>query len=174
MNAPSDRAPTDQAPTDPTPTDRSSPAGHSPNDHTPNGTAPHDPTTWEELRAVVVGHHGVYRIPMGVLREIGGFGRIGTNVRQTLSSKLAGIGLGHLPAELPSYQDREVLLFQYGTPAAEVVAAVRGDVMSAAETALHQLNSSRDMERLREATLKSAELLTVLSDRCRGCMGPLE
>ncbi|MBX6388871.1 MAG: hypothetical protein IRZ08_07700 [Frankia sp.] len=131
------------------------------------------PETWEELRAAVVSHYGIYRLSMGALREIGGYGRLGINVRQILSSKLAGIGLGHLPAELPSYQDRQVLLYQYGTPAADVIAAIRGEVAGPAESALIQLNSSRDIERLREATLKAAELLSILSDRCRSCLGPL-
>lgn len=131
------------------------------------------PGSWEDLRAAVVKHYGVYRLSMGTLREIGGYGRLGINVRQILSGKLAGMGIGHLPVELPPYQDKEVLLYQYGTPAADVIAAIRGEVGGAAETALVQLNSSRDVERLREATLKASELLTVLSDRCRDCLGPL-
>ena len=129
------------------------------------------PVDWEDLRAAVIAHHGVYRLSMGVLREIGGYGRLGSTVRQTLSSKLAGIGLGHLPAELPSYQDREVLLYQYGTPAADVIAAIRGEIANGAEIALVQLNSSRDIERVREAAMKAAELLAVLNDRCRACLG---
>lgn len=132
------------------------------------------PKNWEELRTAVTGHYGVFRLPMGQLREIGGYGRLGTNVRQVLSAKLAGLGLGHLPAELPAYQDRQVLLYMYGTPAAEVITAVRSEAVAAAEAALVQLNSSRDIERVREATLKAAELLSVLSDRCQGCLGPLD
>lgn len=132
------------------------------------------PQNWDELRTAVTDHYGVFRLPMGQLREIGGYGRLGTNVRQVLSAKLAGLGLGHLPAELPAYQDKQVLLYLYGTPAAEVIAAVRSDVVEAAETALVQLNSSRDIERMREATLKASELLSVLSDRCQGCIGPLD
>ncbi|MGB5112915.1 MAG: hypothetical protein WBO08_15410 [Mycobacterium sp.] len=122
----------------------------------------------------VTEHYGVYRLPMGQLREIGGYGRLGTNVRQVLSAKLASLGLGHLPSELPAYQDKQVLLYLYGTPAAEVVSAVRSEVVDAAEAALVQLNASRDIERVREATVKAAELLTVLSDRCQGCIGPID
>jgi hypothetical protein len=138
--------------------------------------APHGegPSCWEELRVTVTEHYGVYRLPMGQLREIGGYGRLGTNVRQVLSAKLASLGLGHLPSELPAYQDKQVLLYQYGTPAAEVVSAVRSEVVDAAEAALVQLNASRDVERVREATVKAAELLTVLSDRCQGCIGPID
>lgn len=134
------------------------------------GSIPH---SWDDLRAAAVAHHGIYRINMGVLRELGGYGRLGINVRQILSSRLASIGLGHLPAELPAYQERDVLLYQYGTPAADVIAALRGEDSAAAETALVQLNSSRDLERIREASLKAAELLAVLSDRCQACLGPL-
>jgi hypothetical protein len=132
------------------------------------------PSCWEELRVAVTDHYGVYRLPMGQLREIGGYGRLGTNVRQVLSAKLASLGLGHLPSELPAYQDKQVLLYLYGTPAAEVVSAVRSEVVDAAEAALVQLNASRDIERVREATVKAAELLTVLSDRCQGCIGPID
>lgn len=132
------------------------------------------PNNWEELRAAVTRHYGVYRLSMERLRGIGGYGRLGTNVRQVLSAKLASLGLGHLPAELPAYQDKHLLLYLYGTPAAEVISALRSEVVDAAETALVQLNASRDGERVREASLKAAELLSILSDRCRGCIGPLD
>jgi hypothetical protein len=98
------------------------------------------PANWEELRAAVIDHHGVFRVSMGVLREIGGYGRLGTNVRHVLSGKLAGIGVGHLPAELPGSQEQAVLLYQYGTPAADVIAAIRGGASDSAEAALVQLN----------------------------------
>lgn len=139
-------------------------------DHEQEPSAPMD---WDDLRAAVVDHHGVYRIDMGRLRRIGGYGRLGINVRMSLSATLAGIGIGHLPAELPSDQQVEIVLYQYGTPAAEVVAAIRGGDTARAETALQHLNSSGELERLREATVKASEVLSVLSDRCRGCLGPL-
>lgn len=130
--------------------------------------------TWDDLHTIVRERGGLYRLPMGTLREIGGFGRIGPNVRQVLSSQLASIGLGHLPAELPTSQEKTVLIYQYGTPAADVIAAVRGDVTDDAETALTQLNTSRDIDKIREATARTADLLSVLSDRCKGCLGPLD
>ncbi|MEV5409636.1 hypothetical protein AB0K60_12470 [Thermopolyspora sp. NPDC052614] len=131
------------------------------------------PTTWEDLRAVVIRHNGVLRIGMAVLREIGGFGRLGTTVRQTLSGKLAGIGVGHLPAELPASQDQQVLLYQYGTPAANVIAAISDTPSEDAETALIRLNTSNELDQLREASQKAVELLSILSDRCRACSKPL-
>jgi hypothetical protein len=130
---------------------------------------PTAPTSWEELRAAVIEHHGVLRIGMGALREIGGYGRLGTNVRQTLSGKLAGIGVGHLPTELPASQEMQVLLYQYGTPAADVVAAIAEGASEGAETALIRLNSSQDLEKLHNASVKAFELLSILNDRCHGC-----
>lgn len=127
------------------------------------------PATWEELRHLILEHHGVYRMDMGVLREIGGFGRLGINVRQTLSSKLASIGIGHLPAELPAYQEKQVLLYQYGTPAADVIVAISHGVSEDAEDALVRLNSSGDLDKVREASVKALELLSILSERCRAC-----
>ena len=106
---------------------------------------------------------------MGALREIGGYGRLGTTVRQTLSGKLAGIGVGHLPAELPASQEMPVLLYQYGTPAADVVAAIAEGASDGAETALVRLNSSQDLEKLHDASVKAFELLSILNDRCHGC-----
>jgi len=134
---------------------------------------PSAPTTWEELRAAVIDHHGVFRVGMGVLREIGGYGRLGTNVQDILSGKLAGIDVGHLPAELPASQEQGILLYQYGTPAADVIAAIHADASEAAEAALVRLNSSQDLEKVRDASVKAVELLSILSDRCRSCHGPL-
>ncbi|MCK9902383.1 MULTISPECIES: hypothetical protein [Parafrankia] len=131
------------------------------------------PISWEDLRTAVVGNNGVYRIDMAVLREIGGYGRLGNNVRQILSRKLAGVGLGHLPAELPSYQDKQVLLYQYGTPAAEIVEALSEGASDGAESALLRLNSSQDLAKVRDASIKAVELLSILSERCKDCMGPL-
>jgi hypothetical protein len=129
--------------------------------------------TWEQLRNEVVESDGVRAIEMGTLREIAGYGRLGSNVLQVLSAKLAGIGLCHLPLELPSNQEAHVLLLQYGTPAADVVTALSGGVGEPAERALTELNASRDVARVREAALKAGELLAVLSDRCGKCLGPV-
>lgn len=132
-----------------------------------------EPGSWKELHEVVVEHHGVYRIGMETLREIGGFGRLGINVRRVLSSHLASVGLGHLPADLPAYQHEQVILYQYGTPAANVIAAIQDGPSDDAETALLRLNSSQDLERIKDASAKALELLTILSDRCRSCTRPL-
>ena len=117
-----------------------------------NHTAP-DPAdfhaeTWDGLRKAVKDNGGVLRIHMGHLRNLADAGRLGINVRNDISRRLAGLGLGHLPAELPPYQENEVVLFQLGTPAADVVEAVRGDNFTRAEQALRRLNTRGDAEKL--------------------------
>ncbi|MEU2875073.1 hypothetical protein [Streptomyces sp. NPDC007070] len=107
-----------------------------------------DGTSWDELRKAVEDNGGVLRIYMADLRELQNAGRLGVNVRNDISRRLAGVGLGHLPAELPSYQENEVVLFQLGTPAADVVEAVRGDNFARAEDALRRLNTKGDAEKL--------------------------
>lgn len=44
--------------------------------------------------------------------------------RKSIQDSLANHGLGHLPAELPANQEREVRLYQLGTPIADTINAV--------------------------------------------------
>ncbi|MCX5097588.1 hypothetical protein OOK36_55120 [Streptomyces sp. NBC_00365] len=104
--------------------------------------------SWDELRKAVEDNGGVLRIHMGHLRDLIDAGRLGINVRNDISRRLAGAGLGHLPAELPAYQENEVVIYQLGTPAADVVEAVRGDNFARAENALRRLNTKGDAEKL--------------------------
>lgn len=104
--------------------------------------------TWDDLRKAVEEAGGILRIYMGHLRHLAAAGRLGINVRNDISRRLAGLGLGHLPAELPPYQENEVVLYQLGTPAADVVEAVRGDNFARAEAALRRLNTKGDAEKL--------------------------
>lgn len=107
-----------------------------------------DGATWDELRKAVEDHGGVVRLYMVDMKELQNAGRLGVNVRTEISRRLAGVGLGHLPAELPPYQENEVVLYQLGTPAADVVEAVRGDNFARAEGALRSLNTKGDAEKL--------------------------
>lgn len=60
---------------------------------------------------------------MEELREIEGAGRLGQHVRASISGNLLSHGMGHLPAELPSYQDFEVRVYRLGTALADVINA---------------------------------------------------
>lgn len=104
--------------------------------------------SWDELRKAVENCGGVLRLHMGHLRNVIDAGRLGINVRNDISRRLAGAGLGHLPAELPPYQENEVVIYQLGTQAADVIEAVRGDNFARAEEALRRLNTKGDAEKL--------------------------
>jgi len=61
---------------------------------------------------------------MEVLRDAHGAAKLGVHVRKSISDNLAAHGLGHLPAELPTYQHEEVRLYRLGTGIADTINAV--------------------------------------------------
>ncbi len=61
---------------------------------------------------------------METLREAHGAGRLGINVRSDISKVLAGMGLGHIPQELPPFQHEQVRLYKRGTPVGELIETV--------------------------------------------------
>jgi hypothetical protein len=116
--------------------------------YVPNGPASFDGSDWNDLRKATEGNGGVLRITMGILRDLEEAKRLGPNVCASISRHLAGVGLSHLPFELPSYQEDQVVIFQLGKPAADVVEAVRGDNLAKAETSLRALNTKGGTEKL--------------------------
>ena len=46
----------------------------------------------------------IHTFTMDVLRDAHGASKLGVNVRAEISQNLAGIGLGHIPVDLPNYQ----------------------------------------------------------------------
>jgi len=105
---------------------------------------------WPALLAAVESNAGIQRVTMETLRKLEGRQRVGRHILTTIEEKLATLGLGHLPQELPNRQQQSVLLYRQGTPASEVIAAVRdGLTAPASETAyesLHRLNAVPDPE----------------------------
>lgn len=79
---------------------------------------------YDALRKQVEADGGLHTTTMEVLRELHGAGRLGKHVRDSISGALGAHGLGHLPKELPTYQDQQVRVFRLGTPIADVVNAV--------------------------------------------------
>ncbi|TDD62076.1 hypothetical protein E1263_05545 [Kribbella antibiotica] len=117
---------------------------------------------WEALKKAVDAGGGVLRVVMWELRHLEDAGRLGVHVRASISRNLLGLGLAHLPKELPSYQEQEAVIYKLGTPAAAVVDAVAGESNKEAEAALRRLNTSRDSEKLQAVTEKFAELSEIL------------
>lgn len=103
---------------------------------------------WHELLAAVEENQGVERTTMGVLRQLEGRQRAGKHILASIEDKLRTLGIGHLPAQLPNRQQEKVLLYRFGTPASEIVDAVRkGMTEGPSDQAfefLHRLNSIPD------------------------------
>lgn len=106
--------------------------------------------TWPELLSAVEGNQGIYQVPMETLRQLEGRQRVGKHILSAIDEKLATLGLGHLPEELPNRHQQTVLLYRFGTPASEVIRAIREGLTESPDEAtytyLHRLNSIPDPE----------------------------
>jgi len=80
--------------------------------------------TWDEIKDKVEKNGDVKTVTMEELRDAHGALKLGVHVRTAISSKLAGMGLGHIPEVLPSYQHELVRLYKKGTPVGELIATV--------------------------------------------------
>ena len=79
---------------------------------------------WDDIKADVENNGNVLTVTMARLRDAHGVAKLGVNVRAGISSQLAGIGLGHVPEDLPPYQHELVRLFKNGTPVGDLIATV--------------------------------------------------
>ena len=77
--------------------------------------------TWDEIKAAVEKNGNVLTVTMETLRDANGAGKLGSHIREAISKALAGMGLGHIPAELPAYQHEPVRLYKHGTPVGELI-----------------------------------------------------
>lgn len=116
-------------------------------------TSINDVQTWHELVKVVESQDGVVLVPMETLRRLDGAQRLGVHVLKAISSRLATLGLGHMPDTLPNRQDQEAILYRYGTPASDVIVAIREGLKSVQDVrntfrALHKLNAVPDVEQI--------------------------
>lgn len=71
---------------------------------------------WSQVKETVERNGNVFTFSMETLRDAHGAGKLGVHVREEISQRLAGIGLGHVPTILPSYQHEQVRLYKKGTP----------------------------------------------------------
>lgn len=80
--------------------------------------------SWDDIKEQVEKNGNVRTFSMDALKEAHGAGRLGVNVRAEISQTLAGIGLGHVPTELPSYQHEQVRIYKRGTPVGQLIEMV--------------------------------------------------
>lgn len=112
-----------------------------------------DVQTWHELVKAVEQHDGVVLVPMEILRRLDGAQRLGVHVLKAISGRLATLGLGHMPEDLPNRQDQEAILYRYGTAASDVIVAVREGLRSVQDVrntyrALHKLNAAPEVDQI--------------------------
>lgn len=128
---------------------------------------------WHELLTAVESNQGVHRVTMETLRQLEGRQRVGKHILKEIEEKLATLGLGHLPEELPNRQQQPVLLYRLGTPASEAVQAIRnGLTESPSESAfrvLHRLNALPDPE----TVVSREEVSEAAKDATRAVLGLL-
>ena len=79
---------------------------------------------WDEIKESVEKNGNVLTLSMEQLREAIGAGRLGVNICADISRTLAGMGLGHIPEALPSYQHEQVRLSKHGTQVGELIKTV--------------------------------------------------
>lgn len=89
---------------------------------------------WTELLSAVESNQGVHRVRMETLRRLEGRQRVGKHILKDIEDKLATLGLGHLPKELPNRQQQCVLLYRVGTPASSLVQAVQNGLTESPST----------------------------------------
>src|SRR5215218_4125256 len=85
---------------------------------------PRQPKSLEELRDQVIDAGGVLTISMRAVRNAYGAQRLGAQIRQNISEKLRGLGIGHVDEELPELRDDEARFFHIGSPAGRLIEAV--------------------------------------------------
>lgn len=79
---------------------------------------------WDPIKSQVENAGGVVSVTMETLRNAHGAGKIGVHVKDAISNQLAGMGLGHVPVALPSYQHEMVRVYKRGTPVGEFIEIV--------------------------------------------------
>lgn len=80
--------------------------------------------TWDDLKQQVEANGDLTTVTMENLREAAGAGKLGIHVRAQISKTLAGMGLGHVPQDLPQYQHEQVRLYKRGTAVGDLIETV--------------------------------------------------
>lgn len=80
--------------------------------------------SWQEIKDQIEKNGNVKTFSMDILRDAYGAQKLGVNVRNAISQEPAGIGLGHVPIELPSHQHEQVRLYKRGAPVGQLIEAV--------------------------------------------------
>lgn len=80
--------------------------------------------TWDDIKNNVENNGDVLTVTMEELRGALGVAKLGVHVRKEISRSLVGMGLGHIPQELPNSQYELVRLYKRGTDVGEWIETV--------------------------------------------------
>lgn len=123
-------------------------------------------STWPEVVDAVNACGGVAVVTMETLRDIDGYGRLGTTVRQNIHKKLNTIGLGTIRNELPDNGAATLLIYRLGTPASHMIELMKSihegnpkDALYLAD-ALRNFNAMPNAYEVRSAVQTAMECLT--------------
>lgn len=115
--------------------------------------------SWTDIVTAVNSQNGVAMVTMEVLRDIDGYGRLGSTVRQNIAKKLSAVGIGYMCGDdLPNEASATIILYRLGTPVANLIELVTSTVAGgkATESAARELrkyNILPDPEAIREGIM---------------------
>lgn len=131
-------------------------------------------TSWSDVVAALNLQSGVMICTMESLRNIEGYERLGTQVRDNIARKLSTLGVAYIREELPTDATAKVLLYRQGTPVSELIQlifTVQSGGMNNAEyiaESLRRLNVMPDPNTVREGIVQAVEgtmqVLSALDD----------
>lgn len=78
----------------------------------------------DEIKQAVEASQHVLTLSMEELRDAYGAGRLGEHVRANISKKLNGLGLGHVPEDLPKNYWDPIRVYKLGSKVADLIDAV--------------------------------------------------
>ncbi len=82
-------------------------------------------STLQELREAVERNDNILTVPMWKVRDAYGAQRLKVHIRSGIHDELDGLGLTHMPFEIPDNQNDPIRIIKKGTPAAKLIAAAR-------------------------------------------------
>jgi len=82
-------------------------------------------STWNDIITALNSNHGVMTTTVETLRDLDGYGRLGSTVRTNLLRKLHSMGVDIIRKEIPADASATVVLFRQGTPAAQMIDVLR-------------------------------------------------
>jgi len=110
---------------------------------------------WDSIKTAVESNGNIHTVTMETLRNAHGAAKLGVHVRTEITSHLAGMGIGHVPKTLPTYQHEPVRLYKRGTAVGDLIETV---------LAPGEQNDKKLVEQLGESDVKYAEIIEQIRD----------